>query len=579
VVYLDDRGGLHAAVTNCRAAARGNLEVDMLTVHQLAKSFALTTLFSDVTFSINSGDRVGLVGPNGCGKTTLLRIIAGEERADAGRVTRDPELRLGYLPQGFELEATETVGGLVGRAAGDVAALEAELLGLSQQLTRRPDDAALHGRYDDLLERISTAETGRAAKIMAGLGLEDVPEDTPIGRLSGGQKTRLNLGLVLLGDPQLLLLDEPTNHLDIEMLEWLEEWLVAFPGGALIVSHDRTFLDRTVGRILAMDPEQRAVKEYAGNYSDYLEQTRREREKQWAEYKDQQLEIRRVKEDIIRAREQAAHTERQASSVRIGGEKMKLKGYKDYQRSIAKKVAKKSKARQRKLERYVESEERVERPGRVRDLHLDFGHTAHLGDSVLALEELSVGYNANAPLLSGLQLSVSPSARIVLTGPNGSGKTTLLRTIAGQLPPLAGRVEQGPSVRLGYMTQEQDGLDPELTPLQTVQYAFDSETTARNFLALFLFTGDEPLRPNSQLSYGQRARLALAQMVVAGCNVLLLDEPINHLDISSRTQFEEALRSFAGAVLAVIHDRYFIERFAAEIWWVEDRGIRRTLHR
>ena len=550
----------------------------MLTVHQLAKSFALTTLFSDVTFNINTGDRVGLVGPNGCGKTTLLRIMAGEETADAGRVTRDPELRVGYLPQGFELDAAEAVGGVVGRASGDAAALEAELVRLSQALAERPDDKTVQRRYDNVLQRISSAEMGRAAKILAGLGLEGLPADTPIGRLSGGQKTRLNLALVLLGDPQHLLLDEPTNHLDIEMLEWLEAWLADFPGAALIVSHDRTFLDRTVGRILAMDPERRAVQEYAGNYSDYLEQTRREREKQWAEYRDQQQEIRRVKEDIVQANAQAAYTERQASSVRIGGEMMKLKGYKDYQRSIAKKVAKKSKSRERKLERYLESEERVERPRPVRDLYLDFGHTAHLGNSVLTLEGLSVGYQADAPLLERLQLSVSPGARIVITGPNGSGKTTLLRTIAGRLPPLAGRVDRGPSVKLGHMSQEQDGLDPDLSPLQTVQHAFDTETAARNFLALFLFTGDEPLLPNGRLSYGQRARLALAEMVVAGCNVLLLDEPVNHLDISARSQFEEALSSFAGAVLAVIHDRYFIERFAAEVWWVEDGGIRRTLH-
>jgi ATP-binding cassette subfamily F protein 3 len=551
----------------------------MLTVHQLAKSFALTSLFSDVTFNINSGDRIGLVGPNGCGKSTLLRIMAGEERADAGQVTRDADLRLGYLPQGFELEAGDTVGGVVGRASGDVAALEAELVSLAQALARQPEDAGLQGRYDSVLERISSADTGKAARILAGLGLEDVPPDTPIGRLSGGQKTRLNLGLVLLGNPQLLLLDEPTNHLDIDMLEWLEGWLAGFPGGALIVSHDRTFLDGTVNRILAMDPEQRTVREYAGNYSAYLEQTSREREKQWADYKDQQQEVRRVKEDIIRARAQAARKERQASSARVGGSIMKLVGYKTYQQSIAKKVAKKSKARERKLERYLGSEERVERPGRIRDLYLDFGHMAHLGHSVLTLAELSVGYAVEAPLLADLQLSVSPGARIVLTGPNGSGKTTLLRTIAGQLPPLAGRIERGPSVKLGYMAQEQDGLDPELSPLETIQYAFDNETTARNFLAHFLFTGDEPLRPNGRLSYGQRARLALAQMVVAGCNVLLLDEPINHLDISSRAQFEDALSGFAGAVLAVIHDRYFIQRFAGEIWWVEDGGIRQALRR
>jgi ATPase subunit of ABC transporter with duplicated ATPase domains len=374
-----------------------------------------------------------------------------------------------------------------------------------------------------------------------------------------------------------LLLDEPTNHLDIAMLEWLEDWLADFSGGALIVSHDRTFLDRAVNRILAMDPQEQRLREYAGNYSAYLEQVNLEREKQWAAYNDQQQEIRRVKQDIARTKAQAAYTERQASSIRIGGERMKLKGYKDYQRSIAKKIAQKSKARERKLERYLDSEDRVERPRSSRNIRLDFAGTTHLGQSVLTLANLNVGYEPDLPLLVDLQLSASTGARIVLTGPNGSGKTTLLRTIAGQIAPLSGRVEIGPSVKLGYMRQEQTGLDPALSPLETVQPAFDNETAARTYLSYFLLTGEEPLKPNSQLSYGQRARLTLAQMVMNGCNVLLLDEPINHLDILARAQFEQALSGFAGTVLAVVHDRYFIDRFASEIWWLEDKGIRRQL--
>jgi len=549
----------------------------MLTVHQLAKSFALTSLFDNVTFSINPGDRIGLVGPNGCGKSTLLRIIAGQETADKGHVAAENGLRLGYLPQGFELDGRATLAEVVGSAAGDIDILEAELTGLAQALAEQPDDAALQERYDALLAHISSADTGLAARIMAGLGLDQVDPDLPVSRLSGGQKTRLSLALVLLGDPQLLLLDEPTNHLDIAMLEWLEAWLTDFRGGALIVSHDRTFLDQTVSRILALDPRQQAVEAYEGNYTAYMDQVRQARENQLAAYRDQQAEIRRVKQDILRVKAQAARTEREASSVRIGGEMMKLKGYKDYQQGIAKKVAKKAKARENKLERYLDSEDRVEKPAGERRLRLDFAKTAHLGKAVLALQELSVGYSGSAPLLEGLRLEVPAGARIVITGPNGSGKTTLLRTIAGKLPPVDGQVVQGPSVSLGFMTQEQSGLDPALTPLQTVRHAFTNETKARTFLGYFLFSGDEPLKLNSQLSYGQRARLALAKMIVAGCNVLLLDEPINHLDIPAREQFEEALSGFSGTVLAVLHDRYFIERFASEIWWVEDRGIRRAL--
>ncbi len=549
----------------------------MFTVHQLAKSFALKPLFKNVTFSISAGERVGLVGPNGCGKTTLLRIIAGEEAADGGHVSKAPHLRLGYLTQGLAIDEQLTVGAIIGQASGHPDVLAAELAELARALAEQPQDRPLQAAYDQLLQRMSTADPGHAESVLAGLGLDDVSKDLPVRRLSGGQKTRLNLALVLLDDPQVLLLDEPTNHLDIGMLEWLEAWLADYSGGALIVSHDRTFLDRTVTRILAMDPGKQEVREYAGDYAAYAQQVALEREKQRAAYQDQQQEIRRVKEDIARMKSQAERSEWAASSVRRGGGMMALKGYKDYTQGIAKKVAQKSKARERKLERYLGGEERVEKPKQTWDIKLDFNGTAHLGRSVLRLLDLTVGYDAGQPLLQDLRLEVAPGARVVLTGPNGSGKTTLLRTIAGQVRPLAGEIEQGPSVQLGYMTQEQQGIDPRLTPLQSIRPAFKNDTEARTFLAYFLFTGDEPLQPNSQLSFGQRARLALAQLVVQGCNVLLLDEPVNHLDIPSREKFEEALSGFAGTVIAVVHDRYFIDRFASEVWWVEKQGIRRRL--
>ncbi len=549
----------------------------MLTVHQLTKSFDLQPLFQNVTFSLNPGDRVGLVGPNGCGKTTLLRLITGEEAADSGHIITTPDLRLGYLPQGFALDDSQTISQVVGYAAGDVNVLDEELAQLAQALALQPEDEGLQQQYDALLQRISRSNTGRAATILAGLGLDALPDDLPVAHLSGGQKTRLMLALTLLDDPQLLLLDEPTNHLDIGMLEWLEGWLADFAGGVLVVSHDRTFLDRTVNAILALDALTHTVKEYAGNYSDYYQAAQLEQEKQWAAYHDQQQEIRRVRQDILRVKATAARMEREASSARIGGGIMKLKGAKDYQQSLAKGVAQKAKSREKKLARYLEDEDRVDKPRRMRNMRLDFAETAHLGRAVLELADVSVGYGAARPLLTQLNLHAPQNGRIVITGPNGSGKTTLLRTIAGEIAPLNGRIHIGPSVQLGYMTQEQTHLDPALTPLQTVQPHFASETEARTFLAYFLFTNDEPLKPNAQLSYGQRARLSLAQMVLDGCNVLLLDEPINHLDIPSRAQFEEALAHFQGTVLAVVHDRYFIERFATEVWWVEDGGIRRVV--
>ena len=547
----------------------------MLTVHLLNKSFELQILFENVSFSLNPGERTGLVGPNGCGKTTLMRILAGLESPSSGHVSHDPNLRIGYLPQGFEVDPSLTLNEIIDRYTGDISSLEGELTTTAEAVAKHPSDQAMLIRYDELLRRIQSVDTGRTARILAGLGLDGVDTRLPAAKLSGGQQTRLSLALVLLNDPQLLLLDEPTNHLDIAMLTWLEGWLVNSPCGALIISHDRTLLDHTVSHVLDMDPLNHRVREYTGNYTDYLRQRQAEIEHQWIAYNDQQAEIRRMRTDIIRTREQAAHTEREASSIRIGGSDYKQKGYKSYQQGIAKKVAKKAKSRQKKLNRYLDSDERVEKPTSPWHMKLEFTATDHLGRSVIRLESLSIGYDQVHPLISGIDLELHTRQRVALTGPNGCGKTTLLRTITGDTPSIAGRVHLSTSTHLGYLTQDQSGLNLNLNPVEMMLAYFPNETDARSFLAYYLFTGDEPLKPISLLSYGQRTRLLLAKLVAEGCNCLLLDEPINHLDIPSRTQFEQALSQFGGAVLAVVHDRYFIQRFADEIWWVENRCIHR----
>ena len=554
----------------------------MLTAHQLSKSYNTKNVLTDVSFNINAGERVGLIGPNGSGKTTLLRILIDQEYADTGHISLTPSnLKIGYLSQGFEPSSKDTIRSLIQKESKTPEALELELIRVSTALTKQPDNIELQIAYDQILSRMQQPSIiGHLSSILETLGLDHLPDDQFVSTLSGGQKTRLALALVLLSDPQLLLLDEPTNHLDIKMLEWLENWISKFSGAALIVSHDRAFLDRTVTRILDLNPHTHTIKSYAGNYTEYIETITREYERQKQSYNDQVAEIRRMKTDILRTRSQAERTEREASSIRIGGGMMKLKGYKDYQQGIAKKVARKAKSRQKKLKRYLESDERIEKPKTDWQIKLKFNTTKQLGKQVLKLDNLSVGYPGYPPLLTHVNITAPAGRRIAFTGPNGSGKTTLLRSIAGQITPLEGQVQLGSTVRLGYMSQEQDTLDQKLNAVETIQtIAQRNETEIRNFLHYFLLSGDDPLRPIELLSYGERSRLMLARLIAQGCNFLLLDEPVNHLDIPSREQFEQALTSFDGTVLAVVHDRYFISQFAEEVWIIENKNIKREIRK
>ncbi len=377
----------------------------MLAVHRISKTFGLSPILKDISFALGPGERLGLIGPNGGGKTTLLRILAGQERPDAGHVALTPAgLRVGYLPQGLAIDPQATLGAVLHAAAPDTERLAAELGELAMRLAAEPHHAGLERAYDDVLQRLSRSEGGRAESTLAHLGLDRLPREQPVGQLSGGQKTRLALALILLDEPDVLLLDEPTNHLDIGMLEWLEEWLAGFPGAALIVSHDRTFLDRTVTRILDLDPATQSVREYAGNYSDYLDQYLSSRERQYSTWRHQEDEIRRLRTDINRTREQARHVE------------ITTRPNQPSVRRIAKKVARKAASREKKLERYVAADERVERPERSWQMRLAFDalSDAHIGRDVLTLEDLTVGYDR--PLLAGLNLAIRAGQRVVLTG-------------------------------------------------------------------------------------------------------------------------------------------------------------------
>lgn len=532
----------------------------MLSVRSLNKSFGIMPVLNNISFTLKPGEKAGLVGVNGSGKTTLLRILAGDEKADSGSVSFTPaSLRVGYLSQSLQFVADETLGSYLQKMSGDLTGLSERLQTLAAQLTGNATRTDLQLEYDATLAAIEAASEsqGAAPAMLAAFELDTLPADLPVAALSGGQKTRLGLAGILLSAPQLLLLDEPTNHLDFAMLEWLENWINRSPAAILLVSHDRVFLDNTVETILELDAATHQLKSYPGNYAAYLDAKAEERARHWQEYGDQQVEIQRLKAS-------AAHY-REIAHFRKGGkadtpDKFAKAFFAN--RSLA--TVKRAKSVEKRIEHLL-SDEKIDKPRDSWQMKMEFEGTPASSRLVLALDHLSIGYGETS-LLSDLQVAIRYGERVVLIGPNGCGKSTLLRTIAGCLPALSGSARLGVSVHLGYMAQEQEDLDPNLTVLETLQKAAAlNETNARTLLHKYLFSGDEAFLPLKSCSFGMRSRLALACLVAQGCNFLLLDEPLNHLDLPSRAQFEKALSSFEGTILAVVHDRYFMQRFATRI--------------
>ena len=544
-------------------------------VSDLTKRFPDGPVFEHVSFVLNPGEKVGLIGPNGSGKSTLLKIIAGRLRGDGGTVSVGPGDRIGYLEQYPEAELGRSVGAVLTAVNPEMDAARTAMA-TSGAILAAPDldagaqEAALvaYGDAAEQFDRLGGYEVeARAAAVADGLGLGAIDGARLVASLSGGQKTRLALARLLLAEPTVLLLDEPTNYLDLPALLWLERFLAASPHAAIIVSHDRRFLDRTVGGIIALDPATRTVKRYVGGYTAYSAARARERQRQEAAYRDQVERIAAFEQDIGKLKSNAQYTESMTQN--------------DHLRRLAKKVAKRAKSQERRLERYIEGEERVERPEAPRHLYLaDLAADALTDDRLaVAARDLRVAFGATV-VLDGVDLALHGGERLALVGPNGGGKSTLLRLLAGEsVGQTSGTVRYGAGIRVGYLPQEQGG-DP-VGGARTTLEAFRAEVVgyedeARAFLDKFLLSGELVGRRVAQLSYGERAKLALAILVAGGANLLLLDEPTSHLDGDAIERIEAALAEYPGPLLVASHDRYFLSQIGVTgVLALEDGRLRR----
>lgn len=516
--------------------------MSVLSVQAAGRRFADRVLFSDVSFRLTRGDRAGLIGPNGAGKTTLLRIVAGSDTPDSGSVALARGTRIGFLQQELLVDVDGTVEEHARGAASHLAELERELRELEQQLAT--GDAELLERYADAQHHFEHAGgydfEATLGRVLSGLGL-DALRDREVRTLSGGERTRLGLARLLLDDPDLLLLDEPTNHLDIAALEWLETFLVDQDSTLLTSSHDRWFLDRVTSRTLSFEPAAQGSKvvEYRGGYSQYARQRA-----------DRDASLARA---AARQQEEIAKTEEYIDRFRAG------------QRS------KQSRGRSKQLARL----ERIDAPrtGATHGWSLAAAHLA--GATVLESTPLAVGHGDRVVVRTP-PLRVERGARIAVVGANGAGKTTLVRTLVGQLPALDGYVSSAPTARVAFLAQAQSELTGGESLLDSLREETGlDEQGARDLLARFLFRGDDVFRSVGVLSGGERSRLALARLSAREANLLVLDEPTNHLDLAAREQLERVLEDYEGTIVAVSHDRYFIDKLASEIWDVRDGGLLR----
>ncbi|MBN2148732.1 MAG: ABC-F family ATP-binding cassette domain-containing protein [Anaerolineales bacterium] len=552
--------------------------MSLITAQNLAKSFGSVDIFSQISLSIPKRARIAIVGPNGIGKTTLLRILAGEDAPSAGRVSRARNLQIGNLPQEAGFQSVRSLWEECLQPFADLQAQEAELAALESAMSDPNQTEEVLSRYGtlqaDFEHKGGYTYLNRIEQVLTGLGFSREEFYYPLNHLSGGQRTRALLARLLLSGPDLLILDEPTNHLDIQAVEWLEGYLGQWEGATLIVSHDRYFLDRVVNTIWEMS--RAGFELYHGNYSAYLQQRqdRWERRQKVFESEKERLEkeVDYIKRNIsgqgvAQARGRLRRLSRLLQAIeQVGLEAAISRSWGEVSEDVNLSVGPMSVEEAYRRVRALK--EPANRPPR---LHLRLGADQRSGEIVLRTHDLRVGYPGN-PLFQASDIELRRLETAALIGPNGAGKTTFLKTILEQVAPLEGEVSLGASLKIGYFAQAHEGLDPTRTLVQEIDAVSPNMLLAeiRDYLARFLFIGEEVFKPVAVLSGGERGRLALAKLALGGANLLLLDEPTNHLDITSQEILQDVLAEFNGTILIVSHDRYLIDALATQIWEIDE---------
>ena len=517
----------------------------LISVQELQKSFGVHEVLRSVTFSLQKGEKMGLVGVNGCGKTTLMRMIAGEMQPDGGTIHRNKDLRVGYLAQLDDIPLTDTVWGALLKVFEPIRVMERRMAEIEKLLESADPETALRlsSEYQRLTESYNAqqgyAYEGEILRVLNGLGLKPEMHQRQVSTLSGGERTRLSLAKLLLQKPDIILMDEPTNHLDLEAIEWLQDYLTDYKCSLLLISHDRYFLDHvctTMGELLG----GKMIK-FTGNYTEYMKKRTADFETRMKAYELQQKEIQREQAIIER--------------------------YRSFNREKSIKAAESREKRLAKVER-------LEKPVEEQHVRFSFDARRRSGEEALEVRELSKSFEGQ-PVFQNLSFKLRTGDRVALIGPNGVGKSTLFRILTHQINPDHGSVRFGTNIDIGYYDQHQQNLNPQNTILDEVWNAFPKleQTRIRSALGLFLFTGDEVFEKIEKLSGGERGRVALTKLMLKQDNLLLLDEPTNHLDMDSREVLEDALRDFPGTILAISHDRYFINRFAEKVMVMEKDGV------